>query len=50
MQQQDKELNSAWFVFGTKNELKDYIRDLDGLNEYFVDVESPYEITIYLEN
>ena len=34
----------------TKNELKDYIRDLDGLNEYFVDVESPYEITIYLEN
>ncbi len=34
----------------TKNELKDYIRDLDGLNEFFVDVESPYEITIYLEN
>jgi len=32
----------------TKNELKDYIRDIDGLNEYFVDVESPYEITIYL--
>ena len=34
----------------TKNELKDYIRDIDSLNEYFVDVESPYEITIYLEN
>ena len=32
----------------TKNELKDYIRDIDELNEYFVDVESPYEITIYL--
>ena len=32
----------------TKNELKDYIRDIDGLNEYFVDVESPYEITVYL--
>ncbi|MBR0078617.1 MAG: hypothetical protein IJP72_09505 [Bacteroidales bacterium] len=34
----------------TKNELKDYIRDIDELNEFFVDVESPYEITIYLEN
>ena len=34
----------------TKNELKDYIRDMDGLNEFFVDVESPYEITVYLEN
>jgi len=32
----------------TKNELKDYIRDIDELNEFFVDVESPYEITIYL--
>ena len=40
-------LNTSRF---TKTELKDYIRDIDELNEFFVDVESPYEITIYLEN
>lgn len=34
----------------TKNELKDYIRDNGEVSEYFVDVESPYEITIYLAN
>lgn len=40
-------LNSYRF---TKNELKDYIRESEYVNEYFTDVDAPYEITVYLEN
>lgn len=38
-------LNSYRF---TKNEIKDYIKDNNLFENYFVDVKTPYEVTIYL--
>ena len=51
MQQQDKELNSAWFVFGTKNELKEQkILTKDGIltsedfnTDYFTKIDIRYD-------
>lgn len=40
-------LNSYRF---TKNEIKEYIKDNQIFENYFVDIESPYEITVYLGN
>ena len=51
VQQQDKELNSAWFVFGTKNELKeqkiltggDVLRSDDFNQNYFTKIDIRYD-------
>ena len=51
VQQQDKELNSAWFVFGTKNELKeqkiltngDVLRSSDFNKDYFTKIDIRYD-------
>ena len=51
MQQQDKELNSAWFVFGTKNELKeqkildkgDVLKSGDFNKDYFTKIDIRYD-------
>lgn len=60
MQQQDKELNSAWFVFGTKNELKEQkILTKDGIltsedfnTDYFTKIDIRYDkdIKFYSKN
>ena len=34
----------------TKNEIKDYIKDSQIFDNYFIDIDSPNEITIYLGN
>ena len=33
----------------TKNELKDYIKDDNNWNEYFIDIDAPTELTVYLK-
>ena len=51
VQQQDKELNSAWFVFGTKNELKeqkiltngDVLKSGDFNKNYFTKIDIRYD-------
>ena len=51
VQQQDKELNSAWFVFGTKNELKeqkiltkgDVLKSSDFNKDYFTKIDIRYD-------
>ena len=51
VQQQDKELNSAWFVFGTKNELKeqkiltngDVLKSVDFNKNYFTKIDIRYD-------
>ena len=51
MQQQDKELNSAWFVFGTKNELKeqkilekgDVLKNGNFNTDYFTKIDLRYD-------
>ena len=51
MQQQDKELNSAWFVFGTKSELKeqkildkgDVLKSGDFNKDYFTKIDIRYD-------
>lgn len=51
MQQQDKELNTAWFVFGTKNELKeqkiltkgDVLKSGDFNKDYFTKIDIRYD-------
>ena len=51
VQQQDKELNSAWFVFGTKNELKeqkildkgDVLKSGDFNKSYFTKIDIRYD-------
>ena len=51
MQQQDKELNTAWFVFGKKNELKDQkiltkgdvLKDGDFNKDYFTKIDIRYD-------
>lgn len=51
MQQQDKELNSAWFVFGTKSELKeqkiltkgDVLKNSDFNKDYFTKIDIRYD-------
>lgn len=51
MQQQDKELNTAWFVFGTKSELKeqkiltkgDVLKNGDFNKDYFTKVDIRYD-------
>lgn len=51
MQQQDKELNSAWFVFGTKNELKeqkilekgDVLKSGNFNKDYFTKIDIRYD-------
>ena len=51
MQQQDKELNSAWFVFGTKSELKeqkildkgDVLKNGDFNKDYFTKIDIRYD-------
>lgn len=51
VQQQDKELNSAWFVFGTKSELKeqkiltsgDVLKSGDFNKDYFTKVDIRYD-------
>ena len=51
MQQQDKDLNTAWFVFGTKNELKeqkildkgDVLKSGDFNKDYFTKVDIRYD-------
>ena len=51
MQQQDKELNSAWFVFGTKSELKeqkildkgDILKSGDFNKDYFTKIDIRYD-------
>lgn len=60
MQQQDKKLNSAWFVFGTKNELKEQkILTKDGIltsedfnTDYFTKIDIRYDkdIKFYSKN
>ena len=51
MQQQDKELNTAWFVFGTKSELKeqkildkgDVLKSGDFNKDYFTKIDIRYD-------
>ena len=51
VQQQDKELNTAWFVFGTKNELKeqkiltkgDVLKSGDFNKDYFTKIDIRYD-------
>ena len=51
MQEQDKELNSAWFVFGTKSELKeqkiltkgDVLKSSDFNKDYFTKIDIRYD-------
>ena len=51
VQQQDKELNTAWFVFGTKNELKeqkildkgDVLKSGDFNKDYFTQIDIRYD-------
>ena len=51
VQQQDKELNTAWFVFGTKSELKeqkilskgDVLKNDDFNNDYFTQIDIRYD-------
>jgi len=51
MQQQDEELNSAWFVFGTKDELKeqkiltkgDVLKNGDFNKDYFTKIDIRYD-------
>ena len=51
VQQQDKELNSAWFVFGTKSELKeqkilakgDVLKSSDFNKDYFTKIDIRYD-------
>ena len=51
MQQQDKELNTAWFVFGTKSELKeqkilskgDVLKSDDFNKDYFTKIDIRYD-------
>ena len=51
MQQQDKELNTGWFVFGTKSELKeqkiltkgDVLKDGDFNKDYFTKIDIRYD-------
>lgn len=51
MQEQDKELNSAWFVFGTKSELKeqkilssgDVLKNEDFNKNYFTKIDIRYD-------
>lgn len=60
VQQQDKELNSAWFVFGTKNELKEQkILTKDGIltsedfnTDYFTKIDIRYDkdVKFYSKN
>ncbi len=60
VQQQDKELNSAWFVFGTKNELKeqkiltkgDVLKSSDFNKDYFTKIDIRYDkdIKFYSKN
>ena len=57
---QDKELNTAWFVFGTKNELKeqkildkgDVLKSGDFNKDYFTQIDIRYdkEIKLYSKN
>lgn len=57
---QDKELNTAWFVFGTKNELKeqkilssgDVLKSGDFNKDYFtqIDIRTIKEIKLYSKN
>jgi len=60
VQQQDRELNSAWFVFGTKNELKaqkiltkgDVLTSGDFNKDYFTKIDIRYDkdIKFYSKN
>ena len=60
MQEQDKELNSAWFVFGTKSELKeqkiissgDVLKNEEFNKNYFTKIDIRYdkEIRFYSKN
>ena len=51
VQQQEKELNSAWFVFGTKSELKeqkilskgDVLKSSDFNKDYFTKIDIRYD-------
>ena len=56
MEEQDKDLNSAWFVFGTKNELKeqkildsgDVLKNSNFNKDYFTKIDIRYDKEIKL--